>query len=187
MNQPDEAPESPAPAPVREGGPHGAADEAPEAGTGPARGLVGAGRQAVTWIWRERAARWNVLIAATIALVTSVVACLLVEVVVMTNSDCSSRGILACLELAVLVVFGMPPFATLYLWQMLRLVRVPRPGLVAAATFASFVLLLWADRFGLPVLDLVTRTLPWLVGIPALVTLLTAGWTALVCAVRRAD
>jgi hypothetical protein len=139
-----------------------------------------------TWRWREdRSTPRNVLYAGLVALGVSGLAAVAAELVARSNRTCEFRGPLACAELAALIAFGVPALAVLFLWQLLRVVRVRNPGVVAGMSLLSLGVLVWADRFGLPVLELTTDLVPWWVGFPLLVTALTATWTALVCVLRK--
>ena len=142
----------------------------------------------VVWVWWHRSTWKHVLITAIAALLVSALAALAAYLVMVLPTDsCEFKGELGCLPPLVMSVFGIPPFAGLFLWQILRIAKVLSPGIVAFATVAGLLLLAWVDQLGLPVLWPAIDAVPWWVGLPLVATALAAAVTRVVCSRGRND
>jgi hypothetical protein len=92
-------------------------------------------------------------------------------------SNCTAKGPLGCLEMAVLIAFGVPLFAFVLLWQTLKLFRLAWPGVIALATLITLVVF---DLVGIPVFSVSGSLMPKVILQFVLVAAVTGLWTAVV-------
>lgn len=95
----------------------------------------------------------------------------LITVILVETGDCESRGEWACLGDAIVALAVAAPVTAIAWWLVLRLLRVPRAGMITGLMVVSVPVLSWLGS-GLSVV-------PWSLagGIPFLTTLCAGIWT----------